>query len=77
MMRNKNFKFKTPKSNIDTVSWYKYFYKPTGKFETILNLNWKWWKFWVNKYVAQEIVVCEKIRISSETKTYEVGSIVL
>lgn len=75
-MENEYLKFKIPESNIYTVSWYKYFYKPTGKFEMVLNPNWRWWKFWVNKYVTQEIVVCEKIENSSETKTYVVGSIV-
>jgi hypothetical protein len=29
--------------------------KPTGRFETVLNPERKWWKFWLSKTVTREV----------------------
>lgn len=49
---------------------------PTGKYETIINPNKKWWQFWLPKYIKSEIFEYKWIYAGKEHRYLLTGEVV-
>lgn len=69
------FVFTVPEAGVYEIGAKITKYKPTGKFETVRNPDYRWWKFWdvEPKLIQREIYVQSEEWTGKELRSLKVG----
>lgn len=71
------YQYHAPVAGYYHVSSVVYHYRPTGKYETIKNPKYRWYKPWVEKYITREIYEMIADNTGVEIRRYMAGELIV